>query len=119
MSSGRLESVLVGDPVDGVGLAVVGDERIASPHDRSDAVSIQRVDLSLGAALLDVDAVLSSVAERVASVVVDFLGRSEDGNWLDVIEFCWGSSGDGQESSDDHEFHVGRRAGLDWREDCG
>ena len=62
VSSRRLESVLVGDPVDGVGLAVVGDERIASPHDRSDAVSIQRVDLSLGAALLDVDAVLSSIA---------------------------------------------------------
>ena len=62
MSSGRLESVLVGDPVDGVGLAVVGDERIASPHDRSNALSIQRVDLLLRAALLDVDAVLSSIA---------------------------------------------------------
>ena len=57
-----LESVLVGHPVDGVGLAVVADERVASPHDRSNALNIQRVDLLLRAPLLDVDAVLSSIA---------------------------------------------------------
>ena len=58
VSTGGLESVLIGHPVDGVGDTFM-DVRVASAHHGSDALSILGIDLFLGSGLFQFDAIFT------------------------------------------------------------
>ena len=59
VSSGRLVSVLIGHPGDGVHFAIRSRVRVASPHDSSYAFGVLGVDLFLGSALVDFNAIFA------------------------------------------------------------
>merc|ERR1712071_199690 len=105
MVSGGLETILIGDPGDGVGHASFGVGEFAL-GDGSGFFGLVS-DLLLDSALADDDTVLTFVAERVdlfLYVVVLGLALDEDGFGL----LGSGSSGgNSQEDGDqDHRFHV-------------
>ena len=102
MVSGGLETVLIGDPGDGVGHAVFG-VRVFALGDGSGFFGLIS-DLLLDSALADGDAVLSLVAERVdlfLCVVVLGLFQDEDGLAL----LGSGSSG-GNSQEDGDQDHL-------------
>merc|ERR1712071_506405 len=110
MVSGGLETVLIGDPGDGVGHASFGVGEFAL-GDGSGFFGLVS-DLLLDSALADDDAVLSLVAERVdlfLCVVVLGLALDEDGFGL----LKRSSGGNSQEDGDqDHRFHVEKLVDL-------
>jgi len=112
MVSGGLETVLIGDPGDGVGHAVFG-VRVCALGDGSRFFGLVS-DLLLDSALADGDAVLGLEAEGVLLFLrVVVLRLFHDGDGTAVLG---SSGGNGQEDGDqDHGFHVEEL----WEVHCG
>ena len=68
MSTGGLESVLIGHPGDGVGDTFM-DVRVASAHHGSDALSILGIDLFLGSGLFQFDAIFALEAAAISKLL--------------------------------------------------
>ena len=68
MSTGGLESVLIGHPVDGVGDTFM-DVRVASAHHGTDALSILGIDLFLGSGLFQFDAIFTLEAVKFIKLI--------------------------------------------------
>jgi len=109
MVSGGLETVLIGDPFDGVSHAVFW-VRVLALGDGSGFISLGS-DLLLDSALADGDAVLGLVAERVdlfLCVVVLGLFQDEDG-----FALLGSSGGNSQEDGDQDHLIDNNRNSLD------
>ena len=117
--TGSLESVLIGDPVDGEGDALGGEIRIRSAGDGADILGF-RSNLLLGSGFLDLgailgfeadcrDAILSvtwqinsrwngNLPEFVVAFAVVFTFRPNDGNWFLILLGLGSGEGHSQES---------------------
>merc|ERR1712179_625072 len=105
VSSGGLESVLIGHPVDGVSYSFqfVG---VRSARNASDFFGLVADQLLLSL-FLDGDTISGLVAVGVFAGLVRKLSRSEDGDGLFVLDFEVLSGGNSHEESDQkHRFHV-------------
>jgi len=103
VSTGRLEAVLVGDPVDTDDGTIFGRIRVTAAHHRADALRILGVDLLLGARLGALDAVFGREVKRVTAILVGRGGRAQNGDRFRFQGFALGrqGGGDGQKGGDD------------------